>query len=95
MQLLNIQKVLRGSPCLGELPSTKEIFSRTLQIAWPSVAESFFIALVGIVDTMMVGVLGTEAIAAVGLTNQPKLAALSIFMSIGTAISTVVARRTG
>lgn len=95
MQLLNIDKILKKSPALGEIPSTKEIFSRTVQIAGPSVAESFFVALVGMIDTMMVGVLGTEAIAAVGLTNQPKLAALSIFMSISTAISAVVARRTG
>ena len=95
MHLLNVARILKSEAPMGEIPSEKDIFRETLRIAWPSVAESFFVALVGMVDTMMVGVLGTEAIAAVGLTNQPRLAALSVFMSIGTAVSTVVARRTG
>ena len=43
-----------------------------LQMAWPSVLESFFVALAGLIDTMMVSAMGPYAVAAVGLTAQPK-----------------------
>lgn len=43
-----------------------------IRLAWPAVCESFFIALAGMVDTFMVSTLGANAVAAVGLTTQPK-----------------------
>ncbi|MBQ2667482.1 MAG: MATE family efflux transporter [Clostridia bacterium] len=64
-------------------------------MAWPSVVESFLVALVGFVDTIMVSSLGSYAIAAVGLTTQPKFIGLCLFMSMSTAISALVARRRG
>lgn len=73
----------------------KHIYKRALQIAWPSVLESFFIALAGMIDTIMVSSLGSYAVAATGLTNQPKFIAFAIFFSINTAVSALVARRKG
>lgn len=64
-------------------------------MAWPSTVESFLVALVGMIDTMMVGTLGAEAIAAVGLSTQPKFIGLCVFFSINIAVSAVVARRKG
>ena len=52
---------------------------RTVKIAWPAVLESFFVALVGMVDSLMVSRLGTYAVAAVGLTTQPKFLGLALF----------------
>ena len=66
-----------------------------MKVAWPSVLESFFITLTGLIDTFMVSSLGKEAIAAVGLTNQPKFIGLSFFFSINVAVSALVARRKG
>ena len=43
----------------------------------------------------MVSTLGSYAIAAVGLTQQPKFIGLALFMSMSTAISALVARRRG
>ena len=57
--------------------------------------ESFLVALVGMVDTIMVSNLGAYAIAAIGLTNQPKFIALAVFMSLNVAVSALVARRKG
>ena len=57
--------------------------------------ESFLVALVGFIDTIMVSTLGSYAIAAVGLTQQPKFIGLALFMSMSTAISALVARRRG
>ncbi|MCR8968415.1 MATE family efflux transporter [Facklamia sp. 7083-14-GEN3] len=73
----------------------KNYYLTALKMAWPSVLESFFIALAGMIDTMMVGSLGSYAIAAVGLTTQPKFLALAIFISINIAVSSLVARRRG
>ena len=50
-----------------------------IRLAWPAVCESFFIALAGMVDTFMVSTLGANAVAAVGLTTQPKFLGLALF----------------
>ena len=66
-----------------------------LQMAWPSVVESFFTALAGMIDTMMVSTVGAAAVAAVGLTTQPKFIGLAAFIAINVATSAIVARRRG
>ena len=73
----------------------KSSYKTALKMAWPSVLESFFIALAAIIDTIMVGNLGEYAIAAVGLTNQPRLIGLSLFFAINIAVSSLIARRRG
>ena len=68
---------------------------KAVSVAWPAMAESFFVTLAGMIDTMMVSSLGTYAVAAVGLTNQPKFIGLTLFMGINIAVSALVARRKG
>ena len=68
---------------------------RTVNVAWPAVLESFFVAFVGIVDSMMVSRLGEYAVAAVGLTTQPKFIGLALFIATNVAVSALVARRRG
>lgn len=70
-------------------------YKRAIKTAWPAVLESFFIALTGLVDTLMVSTLGTSAVSAVGLTTQPKFIGLTTFFSICVAVSAIVARRYG
>ena len=70
-------------------------YKRSLGLAWPAVFESFFIALAGIIDTFMISALGPSAVAAIGLTAQPKFIALTIFFAICSALSALVARRQG
>ncbi len=57
--------------------------------------ESFFAAFAGLVDSLMVSSLGSYAVAAVGLTTQPKFLGLSLFIASNVAISALVARRKG
>lgn len=71
------------------------IYKETLRMAWPAVCESFFVALAGMVDSLMVSSIGSYAVAAVGLTTQPKFMGLSIFIAISVSISALVARRRG
>ena len=94
MQFVNPQKVCKGME-LGDFPSSGQIVKDALAVAWPSVLESFFVCLAGLVDTIMVGSLGSFAIAAVGLTTQPKFLGLAIFLSMNVAVSAIVARRKG
>ena len=80
---------------LGPVPSTKEAYRTALRIAWPSATETVLVSLVSSVDVMMVGSLGHQAIAAVGLTNQPKFLLLALINSLNVGVTTVVARRRG
>ena len=73
----------------------KALFKETIMMAWPALLESFFVALAGMIDTMMVSSMGTYAVAAVGLTTQPKFITLAVFFSINVAVSALVARRRG
>ncbi len=74
---------------------SKEDIKKTLDMAWPAMLESFFAAFAGLVDSLMVSSLGSYAVAAVGLTTQPKFLGLSLFIASNVAISALVARRKG
>ncbi len=73
----------------------KKIIHTTLNMAWPAIIESFFTAFAGLVDSLMVSSLGSYAVAAVGLTTQPKFMGLALFFAVNVAISALVARRRG
>ncbi|MCR4792729.1 MAG: MATE family efflux transporter [Lachnospiraceae bacterium] len=73
----------------------KSLIKETISIAWPAVIESFFVAFVGLIDSYMVSGLGSNAVAAIGLTTQPKFMGLSMFFAINVSLSALVARRKG
>ena len=68
---------------------------KAISVAWPAMAESFFVTLAGMIDTMMVSAMGSYAVAAVGLTNQPKFIGLTLFFGVNIAVSALIARRKG
>ena len=73
----------------------KETLKTTIDMAWPAIVESFFVAFAGLIDSLMVSSLGSSSVAAVGLTTQPKLLGLALFFALNVAISALVARRRG
>lgn len=91
----SVKNMVKEKDVIGEIPSTKQVYKNAFDVAWPSATESVLIGLVGAIDTMMVGVLGTGAIAAVGITNQPKFILLAIFLSLNVGVTAIVARRRG
>ena len=93
--LFNALSILGKQKTLGPLPSDKILVERTLRMAWPAIVESFLSALISFVDTVMVSALGSYAIAAVGLTAQPRFLCLTVFFSISIAVSALTARRKG
>ncbi len=74
---------------------SKENFKTVFDMAWPAIVESFFVAFAGLVDSLMVSRMGSYAVAAVGLTTQPKFMGLSLFFAVNVSISALVARRFG
>ena len=83
----------------NELPKSKEIYSITLQTAWPSILEAFLVGLIGMCDNVMVGALGgklgDDAIAGVGITGQPRMILLACIFSLNIGVTAVVSRRKG
>lgn len=77
------------------LSYNKDDIKKTLDMAWPAMLESFFSAFAGLIDSLMVSSLGAYAVAAVGLTTQPKFLGLALFIAMNVSISALVARRKG
>ncbi len=73
----------------------KKRIQTAVRMAWPSVLESFFVALAGLIDSLMVSSLGPSAVAAVGLTTQPKFLGMALFIALNVSVSAIVARRRG
>ncbi len=85
------------SPTLRQDPvyRGREMYRSFLKIAWPALLESVLMGLVTFIDSMMVSSVGEEAVAAVGLTNQPRLLFYAIFLSMSIAVNAIVSRRFG
>ncbi|NLY62279.1 MAG: MATE family efflux transporter [Erysipelothrix sp.] len=86
-----IPKKLRKNP----LPSTKEAYFTAFQMAWPSSMEMVLIGLIGSADLIMVSHLGSGAIAAAGITTQPKFILLALVMALNTGLTVIISRRKG
>ncbi len=91
----SVSQMIRPDQLQGELPASSTMYRQFMAMAWPSAVESVLIGLVGAVDTMMVGGLGDAAIAAVGITNQPKFILLCTIFALNVGVTAVVARRKG
>lgn len=78
-----------------DIPPSKEAYTNFLKMAWPCVLEALLMFLVNLVDTLMVSSLGTNAIATVGITSQPKFLLFAVFFSLNVGVTAVVARRKG
>lgn len=93
--LISVQGMLKKDQILGALPKSRDTYKNFYKIAWPSALEALLVAMIGVVDTIMVGTLGTGAIAAVGITIQPKFILLAMIFSLNIGITAVTARRKG
>lgn len=80
---------------VGEIPSTKSIYRRTIDVAWPAALEAILVSLIASVDTVMVGALSPQAISAVGITTQPKFIILAFILCLNIGVTVITARRKG
>lgn len=87
--------MIKQEQIIGDIPPSKEVYRKTFDVAWPSAVESVLVNLINSIDTIMVGSIGASAIAAVGITNQPKFILLALIFSLNIGVTTVIARRRG
>jgi len=66
-----------------------------LGIAMPAALEGLFMVLLSSVDIIMVGVLGTAAIAAVSIFTQPRMMLLCVVRSVASVLTLLTARKFG
>lgn len=99
----NLSGDLKVTKKLPEGVKSKELYQDIIRIAWPSFVELLLTQLASMVDLMMVGSMGgtahpeigTQALAAVGLTTQPKFLLMAAFVSMNTGVTALIARHRG
>ncbi len=77
------------------LTERSELRASVMRLAWPAIVENLLHTMVGIVDTAMVGRLGSPSLAAVGLGNQIFNMGLTVFFALATGSTAIVARYIG
>ena len=87
--------MVRDDKKLGDDFGTKQIYLTFLLLAWPALAEQVLTGIINFVDTLMVSSVGDAAVAAIGLTIQPRMIFQVVLVAIATAVTAVVARRKG
>lgn len=99
----NFSGDLKVTKKIPEGVKSKELYQDIIRIAWPSFIELLLTQLASMVDLMMVGSMGgkahpeigTQALAAVGLTTQPKFLLMAAFVAMNTGVTALVARNRG
>jgi len=94
-RLFSTKYMVRRDKIIDTLPDSKEAYGGAVKLAVPAVIEMVGIALMGLLDTIMVGVIGDHAVAAVGLTNQPRFIFFSFFFALNIAVTAIIARYKG
>ncbi len=98
-----VSEDLKVSKQLPDGVKSKELYRDVIRIAWPSFIELLLTQLASMVDLMMVGSMGgkanaeigTQALAAVGLTTQPKFLLMTAFIAMNTGVTALIARSKG
>lgn len=85
--------ILSESPC--PLPKPWDLRKEIIKLAWPVVLELLLVSMLGVVNMIMVGHLGANAISAVGITGQPVLICFIFFQAFNVGGTALVARAVG
>lgn len=94
-QLFSVEALTPKHHRSDDLPTTKEVYETTLKMAWPSAMEAILISMIGAMDMIMVSSLGSGAIAAVGITTQPKFFLMCFVFAVNTGVTVIISRRKG
>lgn len=89
-------KSISGGISIEELVEDPKLLNkRVWQLAWPAMLELLLSTLFNMVDMIMVGRIGYQALTAVGLTNHPTMLALAVFQALNVGSTALVARFIG
>ena len=84
-----------GKPQVNILDESRKPYLSILMLAWPVFVEQIATTLVNFVDAAMVGSLGKEATAAIGISNSPVMAVVGAITALGIGITASVAKAAG
>ncbi|MBP8989440.1 MAG: MATE family efflux transporter [Clostridia bacterium] len=92
----SIRRILQRHPDNNE----KQYRSEVIRIAWPVLLELMLSSLFGMIDMMMLGnmpnrTLANQAVAAVGIVNQPMLLGMALIQSLNVGGTAIIARYLG
>ncbi len=86
----------RCTPAASRVDMTRgSLLRQTMYLSWPIVAASLLQVAVGIADIKMVGVLGPEAIAAVGMARTVIFTLVALVFAVSTGVQVLVAQYSG
>lgn len=94
MELLLNKKVFKNYSDIN-IPKKRNILANLLKISIPAALETFLISVVGLADTIMVSGVGTNALAAVSIAQQPVFISLAASIGFSAGVTAIVARRRG
>ncbi|MBE6679833.1 MAG: MATE family efflux transporter [Ruminococcaceae bacterium] len=94
-KLFSTEYMVKPEDRLGDLPRSGEAYSTFIKLAWPAMIESLFVAMASFIDGLMVSRASDTAVAAVGVTNQPRMLFYILFFAISASTVAVVSRRYG
>lgn len=93
--LITADKLISEENRLGALPSMRSACGTVFKMAWPSIIEMVMLSVCSMMDTMMVGVVGTKAISAVGSSGAPRQLIVAFYSALNIAVVAIAARRIG
>lgn len=94
-KLFSTEYMVKPQARMGEIPTSRAAYSDFIKIAWPAMIESLFVCFASFIDSLMVSRASETAVAAVGVTNQPRLIFFVLFFAIHSATAAIVSRRYG
>lgn len=94
MNILQNKRLIELEPN-HKVPKTSLLLRNTLRISIPAALETFFIGLIGMADTIMVGNFDEKALAAVAICQQPVMITLAASVGINAGIIAIISRRKG
>lgn len=78
-----------------EIEDSKTAYKKYLEVAFPAAMQGLLLDLMMAIDLAMVGGLGADALASVGIMSQPRMVLLVLVRSLSVAVTAMVARRKG
>ncbi|MBR5539650.1 MAG: MATE family efflux transporter [Clostridia bacterium] len=94
-KLFSTEYMVKPQARLGELPTNRAAYSDFINLAWPAIIESLFVCMTNFIDSLMVSRASETAVAAVGVTSQPRMLFFVLFFAINAATTAIVSRRYG
>lgn len=93
--LFSVKSMIKPEQMQGEIPESPTIYKDYWSVAWPAAIEGVFLNIMLLTNLAMVGRLGLEQVAAVGVVSQPRMIFQMLGVAIGVAVTAIVSRRKG